>query len=43
MAATKPQPKAGRPKGTTDGWVFTEKDGESKDDRRRRYARERQA
>lgn len=45
------EPKAEEPKAdkraagskTTDGWVFEEKDGESKDDRRKRYARERQA
>ncbi len=42
-AATKPKAKTGgRPKGTSDGWVFEEREGESKDDRRRRYARERQ-
>lgn len=40
LAATAPAPKA---KGTNDGWVFVEKADESKDDRRKRYARERQA
>jgi hypothetical protein len=40
-AAPKADKKAAGSK-TTDGWVFEEKDGESKDDRRKRYARERQ-
>jgi hypothetical protein len=37
--ATKPKAKSN---GTGDGWVFEEVDGESKDDRRKRYARSRQ-
>lgn len=52
LHAPKPQPKADKPKSApktdapkTDApvWVFEEREGESKDDRRKRYARERQA
>lgn len=37
------KPEVAKRQPRTDGWVFEEREGESKEDRRKRYARERQA
>jgi DnaJ-class molecular chaperone len=42
LAATAKPKAESKARKTNDGWVFEEREGESKEDRRRRYARERQ-